>query len=122
MSNRKNIILDLDQTLIYSDLIKDFKPSPKMEKFFYKNLDKDYITFARPHLQAFLDYIFKKYNVAIWTAANKPYAIAIINKFILIKPGRKLEFFYSDHCTLSKQQKRIKRVEYIMGLFQDSGI
>ena len=123
MSNRKNIILDLDQTLIYSDLIKDFKPSPKMEKFFYKNLDKDYITFARPHLQAFLDYIFKKYNVAIWTAANKPYAIAIINKFILIKPGRKLEFvFYSDHCTLSKQQKRgLKGLNILWDYFKIRG-
>ena len=107
MPPRKNIILDLDQTLIYSEFTKDFKKSPKTDKFVHKKLDKDYITFERPHLQVFLDYIFKKYNVAIWTAANKSYAVAIINKFILIKPGRKLDFvFYSDHCDLSKQQKR----------------
>lgn len=104
---RLNIILDLDQTLIYSEFTKDFKTSAKTSKFVHKKLDKDYITFERPNLQYFLDYIFKNYNVAIWTAANKSYAVAIVNKFILIKPGRKLDFvFYSDHCTLSQKQGR----------------
>lgn len=104
---RKNIILDLDQTLIYSEFTKDFKKSEKTKLFVHKKLDKDYITFERPYLQVFLDYIFKNYNVAVWTAANKSYAVAIINKFILIKPGRKLDFvFYSDHCDISKKQNR----------------
>ena len=117
---RKNIVLDLDQTLIYSELMKDLKASPKMEKFIYVQLDKDYITFARPHLQQFLDYIFKMYNVSIWTAANKPYAIAIIKKFILVKPGRKLDFvFYSDHCSLSKAQKRgLKGLDILWDYFK----
>jgi len=107
MPHKKNIILDLDQTLIYSEFTKDFKKSSKTDKFVHKKLDSDYITFERPYLQVFLDYIFKKYNVAIWTAANKSYAVAIINKFILVKPGRKLDFvFYSDHCDMSKKQKR----------------
>ena len=104
---RKNIILDLDQTLIYSETRKDFKPSQKMERFNYVWLDDDFITFARPHLQEFLDFVFKHYNVAVWTAANKSYAVAIIKKFVLVKPGRRLDFvFYSDHCDISRQQKR----------------
>jgi len=94
-----------------------------MDKFVVKKLDKDYITFARPHLQEFLDYIFKHYNVAIWTAANKPYAISIINKFILIKPGRKLDFvFYSDHCSLSKRQHRgLKGLNILWDYFKIRG-
>lgn len=98
----KNILLDLDQTLIFSEELCKFRPSPKMKQFNYKQMDNSYITFARPHLQEFLDYIFKNFRVAIWTAASKSYANFIIDNFILIKPGRKLDFvFYSYHCNLS---------------------
>ena len=55
----KNILLDLDQTLIFSEEITKFRPSSKMKLFQHKKLDNSYITFARPHLQEFLDYIFK---------------------------------------------------------------
>ena len=98
----KNILLDLDQTLIFSEDLSKFRPSPKTRLFDYKKLDNSYITFARPHLQEFLDYIFKNFRVAVWTAASKGYAKFIVDNFILIKPGRKLDFvFYSYHCNLS---------------------
>lgn len=98
----KNILLDLDQTLIFSNELSKFQPSPKMKLFKYKQMDNSYITFARPHLQEFLDYIFKNFRVAVWTAASKEYAKFIIDNFILTKPGRKLDFvFYSYHCNLS---------------------
>ena len=98
----KNILLDLDQTLIFSEELSKFTPTEKMKLFKYKKMDDSYITFARPHLQEFLDYIFKNFRVAVWTAASKSYAKFIIDNFILIKPGRKLDFvFYSYHCNLS---------------------
>jgi len=106
MSGRKNIVLDLDQTLIYSDSVVNFKYTPRFHKLVHKHINNDYITFERPHLQEFLDYIFKHFNVSVWTAASKPYAISIVNQIILVKP-RKLDFvFYSDHCALSQKQKR----------------
>ena len=99
----KNILLDLDQTLIFSEEFDKFRSSSKTNLFDYKIMDRSYITFARPHLQEFLDYIFKNFRVAVWTAASKEYANFVINNFIEIKPGRKLDFvFYSYHCNLSK--------------------
>ena len=56
----KNILLDLDQTLIFSEELNKFRSSSKMNLFDYKIMDTSYITFARPHLQEFLDYIFKR--------------------------------------------------------------
>jgi len=98
----KYILLDLDLSLIFSNELAKFKPSEKMKLFKYRQMDNSYITFERPHLQEFLDYIFKNFRVAVWTAASKEYAKFIIDNFILIKPGRKLDFvFYSYHCNLS---------------------
>jgi TFIIF-interacting CTD phosphatase-like protein len=98
----KNILLDLDQTLIFSVELDKFRTSSKTKSFESRTMDDIYITFARPHLQEFLDYIFKNFRVAVWTAASKGYAKFIIDNFILIKPGRKLDFvFYSYHCNLS---------------------
>ena len=100
-----NIILDLDETLIHSmdkyekrkEEIVKFKP-----KFNTKEMDNDFTVFERPLLQKFLDYLFSNYNVSVWTAASKNYALFIIKKFILIKPGRKLDYIlYSHHCDVS---------------------
>lgn len=100
---KKNIILDLDNTLICSQLLSE---NTGLKNFPYAHID-GYITYARPYLQEFLDYIFEHFNVAVWTAASKGYAQDIVNKFILIKPNRKLKFiFYSYHCNLSKNHGR----------------
>ena len=61
----------------------------------------------RPHLQEFLDYLFENYNVSIWTAASKDYALYIINYVILKEPERKLNFvFFSHHCDIAKKLKK----------------
>ena len=66
-----------------------------------------YIIFERPHLQEFLDFIFENYDVSIWTAATKDYALFIIDKIILTKPNRKLDYiFFSYHCNISKKIKK----------------
>jgi hypothetical protein len=109
-----NILLDLDQTLIAAlspDELDVKKYSTKMEKFKYYNMDGEYTIFERPHLQEFLDFLFDKtnnFNVSIWTAASKDYALFIINNIILPKdkPNRKLDFiFFSYHCSWSKSKK-----------------
>ena len=104
---KPNIILDLDQTLISAEASEKFdfkKYKKKMELFNYKDMDGYYLVFERPHLQKFLDKLFKEFNVSVWTAATKDYALFIINKFILTKPERKLEWiFFSYHCKLSRK-------------------
>lgn len=105
-----NILLDLDQTLIAAlspeelDLKKDKK---KMSMFKHVDMDGYYTVFERPHLQKFLDYLFNNYNVSIWTAASKDYALFIIDKYILKNnPKRKLDFiFFSYHCKWSSKHK-----------------
>lgn len=106
---KPNLVLDLDETLIHSvvqDKFDEKMNKNKMNRFNYKHMDDDYIVFERPHLQEFLDYAFKNFNVSIWTAASKDYMIFIVKNFILNKPGRKLNYIlYSYHCDLSYDEK-----------------
>lgn len=107
--NKKNLILDLDQTLLSSEnpmILRKKKYEDKYKKFNYKNMDNIYIVFERPHLQEFLDYVFKNFNVSIWTAASTYYALFIIDKIIIgDKKDRKLDWiFTSYHTKISKRK------------------
>ncbi len=103
-----HVILDLDETLINTatpDEIKSYAMSPAKTKHFKKHdMDGYYIVFERPHLQEFLDWLFQNFKVSVWTAATKEYALFIVDKIILSKPERKLEYvFFSYHCSMSKK-------------------
>ena len=67
MKKRFNVFLDLDNTLI-SSLAKDEERSifrPRMEKFYWRNMENIYKVFARPGLQEFLDFLFiKKFQIS----------------------------------------------------------
>lgn len=108
MKKKNNVILDLDNTIISAEALEDFPMNDKdvkekINKFTYHNMDGYYIVFERPHLQDFLDWLFENYNVAVWTAATKDYALFIVDKILMKKPNRKLDFiFFSYHCDLSK--------------------
>jgi TFIIF-interacting CTD phosphatase-like protein len=122
--NKKNLLLDLDQTLICACDSKEYKPgvNKKMDEkadneIFNKiNMDDIYIIFQRPNLDKFLDFIFENFNVSVWTAASKDYALFIINKIILKldakskdkpKKKRKIDYvFFSYHCDISKKIKK----------------
>ena len=112
MTNKKlNILLDLDQTLISAEALEEYdaiKNEAKSKKFTSKKMDEYYIVFERPGLQDFLTYLFNNFNVSIWTAASKDYALFIIDKIILQnKPERKLDWIlFSYHCDISKKLKR----------------
>lgn len=110
--NKPAIFLDLDQTLISAEATdeidfnsKKFKNKAKL--FNFENMDGYYIIFERPNLQSFLDYLFSNFNVSIWTAASKDYALFIIEKFIIASnPDRKIDYvFFSYHCDISKKIK-----------------
>ena len=113
-NNKPSILLDLDQTLISaeaSDEIDFSKYKHKEDKFRVDDMDGYYMVYSRPHLQEFLDYLFKNFNVTIWTAASKDYALFIVDKIILNnQPERKLDFiFFSYHCDLSKKNKKYSK-------------
>jgi hypothetical protein len=109
-TNKPNIILDLDQTMISAEKPEDINSSKYKEKhqlFNSEEMEGYYTIYSRPKLQKFLDFIFEHFNVTIWTAASKDYALFIIDKIILKNPNRKLDFiFFSYHCKWSKKQKK----------------
>ena len=108
MPERYKILLDLDNTIISSLSRKEERRShkEKFNKFIWENMDGEFKVFERPHLQAFLDFLFKNFDVSVWTAASKSYALFIIDNFILIKPSRKVEYvFFAHHCKQSVKKK-----------------
>ena len=116
MVNRKNskkinFILDLDQTIISGEPTEEYnfeKNKKKASKFRFETMENYYIIFERPYLQQFLTILFKNFNVSIWTAASKDYALFIIDKIIVAgNKDRKIDYiFFSYHCSISKKIKR----------------
>ncbi len=100
-----HIILDLDNTLINSLDPNERKNAPRQyqNKFKHVKMDNYYTVFERPYLQKFLDYIFDNYKVSVFTAADNEYALFIIEKIILTKPDRKLEYIFTGpHSSISE--------------------
>jgi TFIIF-interacting CTD phosphatase-like protein len=120
-----NILLDLDNTIISSLSSSEERKGhkKKMSKFVWENMDGEYKVFERPGLQSFLDFLFANFNVSVWTAASKSYALFIIDNFILIKPERKLDYiFFSYHCKESrKKQSTQKKLEMLWNRYNLKG-
>ena len=79
-----NIVLDLDNTLIYSS----FKPKRNTLNY------EGYYIRARPHLEWFLQMLFTMFAVSVWTAAERQYAEFVVDNFIN-KNGRKIHYLFS---------------------------
>jgi TFIIF-interacting CTD phosphatase-like protein len=89
-----NIILDLDSTVISS--LDPKTDQPKGLKGY--DMDGEYMVYERPGLQKFLDYLFGNFNVAVWTAASKDYALFIVNNILIgNRPNRHLKFVLFDY-------------------------
>jgi len=134
---KPNLFLDIDQTLIAAvpfepdedddeddDETYDFRKfKEKAKQFDFENMDSVYIIFERPHLQTFLDYVFKEYNTSIYTAASKSYGLFIIENIICPddKPERKLDYtFFSYHCSLSSKLKNgTKDLSMLWDIYKD---
>ena len=125
--NKANILLDLDQTIISGEATEeiDFTKYKEKHKLFKSDdMDGYYMIYSRPYLQEFLDYIFSNFNVSIWTAASKDYALFIIEKIIInSKPDRKIDFiFFSYHCDLSKKiKKHSKELSMLWDIYKLNG-
>jgi TFIIF-interacting CTD phosphatase-like protein len=105
---RINFFLDLDQTLISAEATEEFdfeKDKVKAKKFRYSNMQDYYVVFERPGLQEFLTYLFENFNVSVWTAASKDYALYVIEKIVLAgNSNRKLDYvLFSYHCDVAEK-------------------
>lgn len=108
---KKNLIIDLDETLIYSLDRDDYVPhkhDKKKHNFKHKYMDEYYTVFYRPGLEEFLDYIFKNFNVSVFTAASKSYAMFIIENIIMGENKKRHPeyIFFSYHCDITKKLKK----------------
>lgn len=112
MINKPCILLDLDETIIHSLSPSELKSLNKHQRSEFDKLtkhlmDDDYYTvIERPGLQPFLDFLFKNFNVSVWTAASQDYALFIIDEIILKKKSRKLDWIlFSYHCKIAKKEE-----------------
>lgn len=111
MSKKGYFVLDLDQTLISAEPTEEYdfsKNKNKAKKFVFHDMDGYYVVFERPGVQKFLTYLFDNFNVSIWTAASKDYALYVIDKVVLAgNKNRKIDFiFFSYHCDISQSMKK----------------
>lgn len=127
MVNKKNFVLDLDQTLISAEPTEEYdfsKNKEKAKKFNFHDMDGYYVVFERPGLQKFLTFLFDNFNVSIWTAASKDYALFVIDKIILAgNANRKLDYiFFTYHCDLSERDKdKIKGLDMLYDVYKLPG-
>lgn len=104
---KPRLLLDIDNTLICSIDYDELKHIPMsfQNKFTYIDWPGYYRIFTRPYLQVFLDYAFANFEVSIFTAADKDYAVFIVNNIILNhKPNRIIHYlFHHTTCSLSEE-------------------
>ena len=103
-----HIVLDLDNTLIYS--IPYRKSYPEWIKKFHTHkmmsagaAHEDFLVLERPFLRLFLKWLFTHFNVSVWSAGTPDYVDYIV-KHIITPPGsgRKLhKVFTSNDCDKS---------------------
>jgi len=110
---RKNVILDLDQTVISGesydelDAMNQEELEVKLTQHKHSDMKGYYKIFERPGLQEFLDYLFANFTVSVWTAASKEYALFIIKHIIIAgkKKKRVLDYIlFAHHCEQSQDK------------------
>lgn len=98
---KMSLLLDLDCTLVNSLNLQELRKLPRevQRKFRYVDMKGYYRIFQRPYLQAFLDYAFSNFEVSVFTAADKDYALFIIENLILTKPNRHLKNVFHGYTS-----------------------
>lgn len=103
---RLNVVLDLDNTLIYSYELNRVKNKDfVLQHYQTYEMDDEYLVCERPGLHDFLDWLFKHFNVMVWSAASPDYVQFIVDKIVKGEKKRNVErVFTSDHCDESSEK------------------
>jgi hypothetical protein len=120
-----NVILDLDNTLIYSISQEKFpKKKTHLHSMKHYKMDDDYYVFERPGLQTFLNWLFKNFNITVWSAASPEY-VEFIVKNVIEKNKRNIEYILnSDNCEESQTvygDKHIKNLNMLWDHYEIDG-
>jgi hypothetical protein len=124
-SGKLNVILDIDETLVYFIHSKYFSHSwdklSAAEKSKYEVVTtKSGVFIKRPNLDKFLDYLFEHCTVTLWTWSDAEYARGIVDMFIK-KDDRKLLHVLSErHASASTAyNKYSKDLRYVWRALQE---
>lgn len=114
MDKKPILILDLDETLINSEEVKKFDASryrEKMNKFEWEKMGNEYYVFKRPGLDKFFKFIFKHFDVSIWTAGSKNYALWIAEHVLHVGTKERpiKHIFFDYHCKCSEEMGHCKK-------------
>ena len=97
---RKLLILDLDETLIYATEEKLDRESEFCVGQYY--------VYKRPFLNEFLEFCFKNFEVAVWTSSTRNYAEKIVEKVFDSKHS--ISFLWArERCTISYDAEEMQR-------------
>jgi len=103
MAGKPNVVLDIDETLVYFIDKKyratswDTLPESEQAKYTIHETKNGGLFVLRPHLKEFMTYIFKHCTVGLWTLSDKEYAKGVRDLFLLKDhPERKVSMVLSD--------------------------
>jgi len=97
ISPRILLVLDLDETLISTHA----EYNPESEADFTVSLGECMgSVYKRPLLKEFLEFAFKNFDVAVWTAALPEYAEVVVENCFTEEQRQSLKFIWTrEHCT-----------------------
>jgi TFIIF-interacting CTD phosphatase-like protein len=120
MSKKINIILDLDECLLHClvyevreenyKTFSSYKKQLKQQgfesfslkyKFDIEKKDDYTIGFIRPHLQTLITYLFKNYNVSVWSNGYYTYVDKICDIIFTKSQRKKLKIIFGARGTLN---------------------
>ena len=97
-SNKKTLVLDLDETLVHSQFMTFSEPSDVVIKIEIENEIHDIHVMVRPGVKEFLEKMDKLYEIVIFTASVSKYADPLLD--IIDKKGYCPFRLFREHCSL----------------------
>lgn len=96
------LILDLDETLIYSTPKYSYK-----EQIYDFLIEEHYYVKKRPYVDTFLKNMSEHFELGVWTASTRDYATEIVNQ-LFIKNNLQLVLFHSrEKCTKQEYSRSL---------------
>jgi len=108
-SNRKKLVLDLDETLISSSLKHSAKHDISV-KVTISGVSSSFYIRKRPHVDHFLETVSQWYELIIFTASLGPYANAVIDQ---LDPNRLISKRYYRQSCVNKSGCYVKDLKTI---------
>ena len=97
-SDKKTLVLDLDETLVHSQFMTFSTPSDVIIKIEIENEIHDIHVMVRPGVKEFLEKMSKLYEIVIFTASVSKYADPLLD--IIDKKGFCPFRLFREHCSL----------------------